>query len=83
MGIFVMCYKENQRKDFTFTLNLYHVEFKEMKHELDLKSLVSSVNNLQYTLTERAKQPAVSSCTNANICFVLFQIEANQHGFVK
>lgn len=55
MGIFVMCYKENQRKDFTFTLNLYHVEFKEMKHELDLKSLVSSVNNLQYTLTERAK----------------------------
>ena len=83
MGIFVMCYKENQRKDFAFTLNLYHVEFKEMKHELDSMSLASSVNNLQYTLTERAKQPAVSSCTNVNICFVLFQIEANRHGFVK
>lgn len=74
MGIFVMCYKENQRKDFAFTLNLYHVEFKEMKHERDLKSLASSVNNLQYILTERAKQLVVSSYTNVDICFVQFRI---------
>ena len=74
MGIFIMCYKKLQSKVWVFTLKLYNKKSIEMRHELDSTSLASSVNNLRYILTERAKQPVVSSCTNVDICFVQFRI---------